>query len=76
MSRGWMMFISTNQPTTMMIMVGSTASGTKNAATNTGGNHERKGPKNGMACRMPDEAAVTGMYGNPRSRLAVMEMAP
>src|ERR1035437_1401957 len=65
MRRGWMMFINTNHPTTMMIMAGSATSGLKKMATSTGGTHEMNGPKNGMACRMPDDAAVTGIYGSP-----------
>src|SRR5664279_3252891 len=73
--RGWMTFISTNQPAIMMISTGSTALGTKKTATSTGGSHEMNGPKKGMAWSTPDEAAVTGMYGRPRSTLAAIETA-
>jgi hypothetical protein len=45
MSRGWMMFISTNQPMTMMTRTGSAASGLKKTATSTGGAHEMNGPE-------------------------------
>ena len=59
-SRGWTMFMSTNQPTTMMAMTGRAASGLKKIATRTGGVHEMNGPKNGMACSIPEAVAVTG----------------
>jgi hypothetical protein len=45
----------------MIIRVGRAASGLKRSAAMTGGAHEMNGPKNGIAYRIPDEVAVTGM---------------
>ena len=50
MSRGWMTFMRTNQPTTMMIRTGRVASGLKKIATSTGGSpgDERAEERDGL----------------------------
>jgi len=45
-------------------------------AASTGGSHEMNGPKNGIACRMPDAVLVTGMKSRPRTMLVTAATAP
>ena len=44
-------------------------------ATMTGGAQATNGPKNGIAMRTPDAAAVTPMYGIPRIQLVTTATA-
>ena len=65
-----------NQPTPMATTAGNVASGLKRTAASTGGSHEMKGPKNGIAWRMPDADAVTGRKSRPRTRLVTAAETP
>ena len=62
-TRGWMMFMTTNQPTTMMTRIGQHLGAGVKAATTTGGAHDTNGPKNGIIWRMATMTAVAGQYG-------------
>ena len=76
MTRGWMMFMTTNQPAIMRASVGRSASGLVRRATATGGAHEMNGPKNGIACRMPELTAVSGAKSRPSRRLVPAATRP
>ena len=67
----------TNQPTAMiastMIGVGKDV---VSSATATGGSHDRNGPKNGMAWRIPAATAVTPPYWSPNPMLTIVASTP
>ena len=69
MIRGWRMFITTNQPTTIATNVGPTTSGLNTRAARIGGVQARNGPKNGMAIRTPATTEVRATSGSPRTTL-------
>ena len=71
MSRGWRMFMTTNQPTPR-IRVGRIGLGSVNTATMTGGAQDTNGPKNGIAISSPDAAVVTAMKSRPSSALVAI----
>ncbi len=72
--RGWMTFWTTNQPTPMIASAGRRASGLVTAATITGGAQATKGPKNGIAIRMPEAVVVRAAYSSPRTMLQARAM--
>ena len=53
----------------MIASAGRRASGLVTAATITGGAQATKGPKNGIAIRMPEAVVVRAAYSSPRTRL-------
>ena len=69
MIRGCMMFMTTNQPTAIRAMVGSSASGWKSSATITGGAQATNGPKNGIAMSSPAATEDSATSGRPITTL-------
>ena len=76
MTRGWMMFMTTNQPMPMTTSVGMTTSGLVRTATTTGGAQEKNGPKNGIIWSTPDEGGGRGQEVEPKTRWATAAMMP
>ena len=60
--------MTTIQPAIMSTSVGRSASGWRTRATMTGGAHDRKGPKKGIACSTPAVTDVSAARGRPSSR--------
>ena len=59
-TRGWTMFMTMNQPTTMMTRMGTTSLGWVRMAATTGGAHDTNGPKNGIIWKIATRAVVSG----------------
>ena len=60
MTRGWTMFMTMNQPTAMMMRIGTTSSGFVRMAATTGGAQDTNGPKNGIIWKIATRAVVSG----------------
>ena len=76
MTRGCTMFMVTNQPTAMTMMMGMSASGWVSMAATTGGAQETKGPKKGIIWKMATSAVVRGTKSMPSAMLPAAATAP